>query len=110
LTVISFWFAKPPDISEGCHLQLSVIGMRPHLEDLEEIIQSEDLVNRCTSTRDAVLPSNIPVDGRHRSRSIKSVFSSTSIRRPAGAIDNTFKLMASRTAKIADQAFYRLTN
>jgi hypothetical protein len=45
-----------------------------------------------------------------RSHFIKSTFSSTSIRRLSEAIGNTFKLRASRTAKIRDQTFYRLTN
>jgi hypothetical protein len=84
--------------------------MRLRLEDLEAIIRSEDFLNGRTSTFDAVLLSDIPVDFRIRSHSIKLAFSSTLIKRRYGAIGNTLKLTASRTAQMTDQAFYRLTN
>jgi hypothetical protein len=103
LTAVSFSFAKPLVISKDFRLQFSVLGMRARLEDLEAIIQSEDLLNGCT--RDAVLLSEIPVDFRIWSHSIKSAFPSTSIRRPSGAIGNTFKLLALVMTKRADQAF-----
>jgi hypothetical protein len=95
LTAVSVEFAKPPDISEDFPLQFSVLGMRPRLEDLEAIIQSEDLINGCASTCDVVLLSDIPVDFRIRSHFIKPGFSSTSIRRPSGTIGDTSKLTAS---------------
>jgi hypothetical protein len=43
------------DISEDFRLQLSVLGMRPFLEELEAIVQSEELLNGCSSTRNAVV-------------------------------------------------------
>jgi hypothetical protein len=58
--------------------------------------------------RDATLLSDIPIDLRIRSHSIKSALSTTSIRRTYGAIGNSFKLSASRTVKMAEQDFYRL--
>jgi hypothetical protein len=91
-------------------LRFSVLGIHPRLEDLEAIIQAEDLFSRCPSTRNAVLPSDIPVDFSVWSHSIKSAFSSTLVRRPSGAIGNSFKVTASKTAKMADQAFCQLIN
>jgi hypothetical protein len=110
LSAVSFSFVKPPDISEDFRLQFSVLGMRSRLEDPEAIIHSEDLLKEDTRTRDAVFLCDIPVDFRIRSHSIKATFYFASRRRLSGAIYNIFKLTASRTANMADQAFYQLTN